>query len=332
MRVALQRIAAAAATLHRSKSYRAAVTLAVARRAGLLAEWRDVTFPVPAGFGFSRPDQARTYAQVLGGRADRVFNLSTAAGQAAHQVIGRPTDVVIDALGGFGPGGRIRVGAVAGYSTDRPYGVLLPLDAEAFSWGRAPHGGVVTRAEFQLSNDLTQQQGLHCAYPLGELRSMGPVRAAAEIAASRRNCAYIGREQLPSGGFKPVCRLNGTNCEYKSGATGYGQTAWGKGGPKVLLEDGSRPRHLAAAVQPGAAPPIVRVPIARGRPQHVLAPNWLPLVRAWSRGDRANANFPTARDVATVRGWLDGVGANGTARLRTVADLVGEATMLELFD
>jgi len=85
-------------------------------------------------------------------------------------------------------------------------------------------------------------------------------------------------------------------------------------------------------MQGGVAPPIVRAHPIRGRARHVLAPDWLRLLRAWAQGDRINATFPTARDIATVRGWLDGAGANGTARLRTVADLVGEATMLELLD
>jgi hypothetical protein len=129
----------------------------------------------------------------------------------------------------------------------------------------------------------------------------------------------------------PVCRLNATNCNAKSaGASGTGDIEWGVGGPKLLLEDGARRRLPAARNDDPHDLPEFRGERPEGTPGLLLAPEWPPLLRDAILGTKLGAKLPAATDVAALRAWFSRTDDQPTARLREVADLIGERVMLTL--
>jgi hypothetical protein len=334
VRSAISAIRDAAATLHRPKYLRAGLTLARLRERGQLPQWQSVQYwPAPRGGAINRQSQMTALGELLGAPAGALLDLTNRDGSQVHALLGHPERVLIDVFADArSRRSEIQIVAQTGVSTtDR--GVWLAINSPALSFAdatAAPAALPTRSSEYNPGNEFRQQQGLNCAYLLRELHAMGPEAAGARLAQSRRACPYLGQQHKGGGRRVPVCRLNAIGCNQKSaGVLGTGEIEWGVGGPKLLLEDAELQR-LTAIPRDGEDLPVLTADRPEGQRGLILAPGWELILREWIVGGRAGAALPSAADLATLRAWLERQSDAPTARLRDVADLIGEDTMLAL--
>ncbi len=327
---AISAIRGALVSLDKPRWWRAAIALGRLREKGQLHEWVDVEWAIPPGSRPGRQPLVHALADVFGGPAPRVINLDSKEGQDLHYALGEPDRVLVDVGANVSRRDELQIAAVTGVSgTDRS--VWVAADDPALAWvtsTEAPKGSYQSR-EYNPNNDLRQQQGLKCAFPLKELTLLGRDAARALIGETRRNCPYLVLNQRPNGGRQPTCSVNGEGCSYKAPVI-PGETAWGTGGPKVLLElRVQRPSATAPPRSPGDPPTEVEgLGPVHSVPDVLLGPEWSKHLRRAMVGDKGGRP-PAADDVAVLLGWLQPGPAGPLARPRDLAKLIGEDVLLQ---
>lgn len=328
VRTAVAAIRASLRALDKPRWWRAALALGRLRQTGSLHEWVDVEWEIPAGREVRRMLLVAALADVLGGPAERVCALDRPAGQALHEALGQPTRVLVDAAANPAKRDEVLIAAVTGRSTtDR--GVWVEIDDSALTWAPGPgEPKTYVDAEYNPSNDLLQQQGLKSAYPLAEIRALGREGAEHLIGQDRRLCGYLVLMQR-NAGLQPTCAINGEGCSYKAPVT-QNRTAWGTGGPKVLLERREqRPTGVPAPRATDEPHRVVDQVMKRHNPNGViLSPGWARQLRA-AMGS-PNTHPPAVDDVAALVAWLHPGPDGPVARPRALADLIGEDVMLQV--
>lgn len=235
--------------------------------------------------------------QVLGPRPDGVL-----------ERLGGAEEVVVDPLFQY-EAGYLRVAAPE-RDTDPGSGhgklkvLKVPIDDPSWLWNSqttGPSHADSTLAEYQVSNNFGQQQGMACAWPATHLAAMTPAEADNTVRTARKDCPHHRGPQHPevaTGKPWPSCNLNDVQCAAK------GASQPGPGGPRVL------------------------VPYSPSNTNGLIVPPGLELLML--DANPTAAPLPVWRDMATIAGF--GIDRRGRISASRLSELVGPNHRSALLD